>query len=128
MSVIEKANELGLALKESQEFVRLQKAQEEQHADMDAQLLLMNYNRNRDELVKKASKADITKDEMQEIRNEMEAEYTKLTKNPKIVEFIDAMQQFNEMMDQVNKIVTSYVYPQHEEGCNGSCSSCGGCH
>ncbi len=127
MSVIEKANELGLSLKESQEFIRLEKAQAAQHADMDAQFLLMNYNRNRDELVKKASKPDITKDEMQEIRNEMEAEYTKLTKNANIVEFIDAMQQFNEMMDNVNKIVASYVYPK-EEGCSGSCSTCGGCH
>jgi len=127
MTVVEKANELGLMLKESQEFIRLQKAQEEQHADMDAQLLLMNYNRKRDELVKRAQKENITKDEMQEIRNEMEAEYSKLTKNSKIVEFIDAMQQFNEMMEQVNNIVTSYVYPK-EEGCSGSCSTCGGCH
>lgn len=128
MTVIEKANELGLMLKESAEFNRLQKAQEAQMADTDAQLMLMNYNKKRDELVARASKENITKDEMQAIRNEMEAEFNKLNQNAKIVEFIEAMQQFNEMMEQVNQIVTSYVYPKHSDGCNGSCDSCGGCH
>ncbi len=128
MTVVEKANELGLMLKESAEFKRLQKAQEAQMADTDSQLMLMNYNRKRDELVARASKENITKDEMQEIRNEMEAEFNKLNQNAKIVEFIEAMQQFNEMMEQVNQIVTSYVYPKHSDGCNGSCESCGGCH
>ena len=127
MTVVDKANELGMMLKESSEYVRLQKAQVAQQSDTDAQLLLMNYNRKREELVKRAQKENITKDEMQEIRNEMQAEFDKLNQNANIVEFIDAMQQFNEMMDQVNHIVASYVSP-HEEGCNGSCSSCGGCH
>lgn len=128
MTVIEKANELGLLLKESAEFVRLQKAQEEQMADTDAQLMLMNYNKKRDELVARASKENITKDEMQAIRNEMETEFNKLNQNAKIVEFINAMQHFNEMMEQVNQIVTSYVYPKHSDCCDGSCGSCGGCH
>ena len=86
MTVIEKANELGLLLKESAEFVRLQKAQEEQMADTDAQLMLMNYNKKRDELVARASKENITKDEMQAIRNEMETEFNKLNQNAKIVD------------------------------------------
>lgn len=128
MTVIEKANELGLMLKESAEFERLQKAQDAQMADTEAQLMLMNYNKKRDELVAKAQKLDITKEEMQDIRNEMEQEFAKLNQNANIVEFIEAMQQFNEMMEQVNQIVTSYVYPQQQGGCDGSCGSCGGCH
>ena len=127
MTVVDKANELGMMLKESSEYVRLQKAQEAQQKDTDAQLLLMNYNRKRDTLMVRAQKENITKEEMQEIRNELQEEFNKLNQNANIVEFIEAMQQFNEMMDQVNHIVSSYVSP-HEEGCNGSCGSCGGCH
>ena len=128
MNVYEKAHELGTMLADSAEFKRLTAAKEAQSADGEASLVLMNYNRKREQLIKEASEPGISNERMQEIRNEMEAEYTKLTKNAKIVEFIDAMQQFNEMMEQVNQIVTSYVYPKHSDGCNGSCESCGGCH
>ena len=60
--------------------------------------------------------------------NEMEKEIDKLNQNKNIAEFMEAMQAFNDMMEQVNGIVGSYIAPPQEDGCSGNCSSCGGCH
>ena len=128
MDVFEKAHELGTMLAESGEYKRLNKAKEAQSADGDAALILMNYNRKREELIKQASEPGISNERMQEIRNEMEKEINKLNANKNIAEFMEAMQAFNDMMDGVNGIVASYISPKQEGGCSGNCGSCGGCH
>ncbi len=128
MNVFEKAHELGTMIAESEEFKRVNQAREAQTADGDAAIVLMNYNRKRDQLIKEASEPDISNERMQEIRNEMEKEVEKLNNNKTIAEFMEAMQAFNEMMDGVNGIVASYINPKDEGGCSGNCGSCGGCH
>ncbi len=128
MNVFDKAHELGTMIAESEELKRVNEAREAQTADGDAALVLMNYNRKRDQLIKEASAPDISNERMQEIRNEMEKEVDKLNKNKAISDFMEAMQAFNDMMDKVNGIVASYINPQDENGCSGNCGSCGGCH
>lgn len=128
MNVFEKAHELGTMIAESAEFKRVNEAREAQTADGDAALVLMNYNRKRDQLIKEASEPDISNERMQEIRNEMEKEVDKLNNNKTIAEFMEAMQAFNDMMDQVNGIVASYINPKDEGSCSGNCGSCSGCH
>lgn len=128
MNVYEKAHELGTMLADSEEFKRMTAAKEAQDADGEASLVLMNYNRRREQLIKEASEPGISNEKMQEIRNEMEKEVEKLNRNKSIAEFMEAMQGFNDMMEQVNSIVTSYISPKQEGGCSGNCGSCGGCH
>ena len=128
MNVYEKEHELGTLLADSAEFKRLTAAKEAQSADGEASLVLMNYNRKREQLIKEASEPGISNERMQEIRNEMEKEIDKLNQNKNIAEFMEAMQAFNDMMEQVNGIVGSYIAPPQEDGCSGNCSSCGGCH
>ena len=126
-NIFAKAHELGQLLAESETFRALNDAKAAQEQDTDAQLILMNYNRRREEIVKKAGDPNITKEEMQELRNQMQAEVDKLNASPVIGKFMEAMQAFNSMMEQVNGIVQSYVTPQ-QEGCSGNCGGCSGCH
>ncbi len=128
MNVFEKAHELGLMITESEEFKKVNETREAQSADGEAALVLMNYNRKRDQLIKEASEPGISNERMQEIRNEMEKEVDKLNNTKAIADFMEAMQNFNDMMDQINAIVASYINPADEGGCSGNCGSCGGCH
>ena len=91
MNVFEKAHELGAMIAESAEFKKVNEAREAQTADNDAALVLMNYNRKRDQLIKEASDPDISNERMQEIRNEMEREVDKLNNNKTIADFMEAM-------------------------------------
>ena len=128
MTVLEKAHELGKMVAECDEFKRFQAADAAQKEDEDAQVLLVAYNYKRTQLMNKAAKADITKEEMLEIKKEIETEYEKLKANEKIVEYIEAAEKFNELMGQVNAAVSSYVNPSQAGSCGGDCGSCGGCH
>ena len=87
MNVFEKAHELGTMIAESDTFKRLNDAREAQSADGEASLVLMNYNRKREQLIKEAAEPGISNERMQEIRNEMEKEVEKLNNNKSIAEF-----------------------------------------
>ena len=128
MTIIEMANELGKMLAESEEFKRLKAADEAQRTDEAAQLMLMAYNKRREELMAQAQKEDITDGEIQKIRAEMDAEFAKLNKSPVIMEFVEAMSRFNNLMGNVNTRMAAYVSPKNESDCGSECGSCGGCN
>lgn len=126
MTIIEKAKELGLMLAESKEFIRMTTAEQAQSGDSDAQLLLAGYNKAREDLMQRAQNENITPDEMVKIRNEMEQEYAKLQQSASIREYIEAMSEFNSLMQGVNSAISFYISPQ--DSCGGDCGGCGGCH
>lgn len=129
MAIIEKARELGMMLAQSKEFTRMKNAELAQQADSDAQLLLAKYNTTREEIMQKAQKENITPEEMQQIRNEMEQEYATLQGNANIVEYIEAMSEFNDLMQGVNGAISDFISPESGSCDSGDCGSCGGgCH
>ena len=64
--ILQKAKELGIMIAESGEFEMLKIAEERQLADPEAQKLMMEYANKRDELNRKASSPDISKEEFEE--------------------------------------------------------------
>lgn len=129
MSVVEKAKELGQMIVESEEFVALQKAEVRQNNDAKAIELIANYNVKRNELMAQMQDPNVSKEKMDEVRSQMEAEFDILSANEAISEYIEATQNFQQMMTQVNSVISHYVNGD-QGGCDsGSCSSCGGgCH
>lgn len=130
MNVIELAKQLGEALSGSEEFLRYRAADEAYHADAEALRLTEEYGRKTEELTKELSKDGITPSEMIKIRQKMTAEYGALCLNPVIKEFLDAKNGAEQLLSEVNGIIHFYVTgeEEHQGGCSGNCSSCGGCH
>ena len=49
--------------------------------------------------------------------------------NKNIAAYVDAQQNFSDLMSKINGILGYYVSGKDSEGgCTGSCSTCGGCH
>jgi len=128
MTIIEKTQELGQMIIESEEYVAMQKAEMRQTADEEAMKLIMEYNQKRTGFMQKLQNPETTPEEVEEIRKQMDAEYQTLTANESISGYIEAMQNFNNLMNQVNGIIAYYVNGQQNGECSGNCSSCGGCH
>lgn len=126
--ILEKARELGIMIAESGEFEKLKIAEERQLADPEAQKLMMEYANKRDELANKAQSPDITKEEFEEIKNQMQAEFEKMCVNENVKAYLDASTAFSNMINQVNTIIGYFVKGGDSGGCSGNCSSCGGCH
>lgn len=126
--ILQKAKELGIMIAESGEFEMLKIAEERQLADPEAQKLMMEYATKRDELTKKASSPDVTKEEFEELRNQIQAEFEKICVNENIKAYLDANAAFSNMINQVNSIIGYFVKGGEEGGCSGNCSGCSGCH
>jgi cell fate (sporulation/competence/biofilm development) regulator YlbF (YheA/YmcA/DUF963 family) len=126
--ILQKAKELGIMIAESGEFEMLKIAEERQLADPEAQKLMMEYANKRDELNRKASSPEISKEEFEEIRKQMQEEFEKLCVNENIKAYLDANSAFSNLINQVNSIIGYFVKGGEESGCSGNCSSCGGCH
>ena len=131
MPVVEKAKELGQMIVESQEFIALQKAEIRQNNDAEAIQLIANYNVKRNELMVQMQAPDVSKEKMEEVRSQMEAEFDILSANEAIGEYIESTQNFQQMMTQVNSVISHYVNgDRNGSDCeSGNCGSCGGgCH
>lgn len=126
--ILEKAKELGIMIAGSGEFEKLKIAEERQLADPEAQRLMMEYATKRDELANKASLPDISKEDFEAIREEMQKEFENICKNENIKAYLDASNDFSNMINQVNSIIGYFVKGGEASGCSGNCSSCGGCH
>ena len=126
--ILQKAKELGMMIAESGEFEKLKIAEERQLADPEAQKLMMDYANARDELTKKASSPDITKEEFESIRKDMQAEFEKICSNENIKAYLDANEAFSNMINQVNSIIGYFVKGGDASSCSGNCSGCSGCH
>ena len=124
--IFEKARELGEAIIESEEYKALKKAELEQEQDEEAMALLKEYSELRTTLAAKLQQGEVSEDEMAEIRESLEAAYEKVTTNDHITAYINAQRTFQEIIDQMNNILSYHITGKIPGGCSGNCASCGG--
>ncbi len=128
MEVFDKARELGEAIVNSNEYKALKLAEARQEQDETAMKLLQEYSAIRRALGEEINKGEADETRMEEIRGEVEAAYQKVTSNELIMDYINAQQAFQTIVDQMNTILSYHITGQMPGGCSGSCSSCSGCH
>ena len=126
-NVLVKAMELGNALAQSKITLRAKAADELQKNDIDAQLLMTAYNRKYQDMVDSFKGKQPTPEELAQFKKTMDKEAEKLKANAVIKEYIEARDEYEAMMNEVNTILTSAVSGEGG-GCSGNCSSCSGCH
>ena len=125
--ILQKAKELGMLIANSQEFALVKATEEAQLADEEATKLMMEYSNTQDELSKRASAPDVTKEEFENIRFEAQKAFEKICENKNIKAYLDANRTFSAMIEQVNAIIGYFVKGGDSSGCSRNCSSCGGC-
>ncbi len=126
--IMEKAKELGMLIKESEELKAYKEAEAAQLDDKEAVELMMEYHNTQEELAKEASDPDITKEKFEELNVRAQAAFGKIAKNKSIAAYIEAQQNFSNLMNQVNTILSYYITGEEESGCTGNCSGCSSCH
>ena len=125
--IIEKAQELGKMIAESEAKQRAQAASAALLADGDASQLINEYNEKREAKTAQFADKQPTQEEVQEINEYLQGEFNKIAENAIIREYIEASRDYEMMLSQMDSIIQHYVAGD-EGGCGGSCSSCAGCH
>ncbi len=125
MDYIEAAAALGQALVDSPEYRKLTTAEAGTFSDSEAANILVEYRKVQQEMAAAAG-GDVTQEELDAIRTRLLEKQRELNSNKVIKEYLDAKKAFDQMMQEVNSVLTHYL-EGGSSNCSGSCDTCGGC-
>ncbi len=136
MNVIDAARELGKALQEDPRYAQYTAAKLANDKDEELQKQINDFHAKRMELNTEMGRTDKDTNAITAINNELNALYSKVVSNPKMIEFEAAKAEMDGILESINFIVTSAANGDDPmtcpdtppQVCTGSCSSCGGCH
>lgn len=128
--IIEKAQQLGQMIAESEERARVDETGMKMNADAEAVELLRAYNENRKNATEKLRGTNPSKEELEEFKAYVDAEFAKIAANKLISDYIEASRDFDNMVNQVNAVLSYFITGQEsgDSGCSGNCSGCSSCH
>ena len=138
MNVIELTRQLGAAIQKDERYLAFAAAKEANEKDEalnalmgEIQMIQMNYQME-------ASKETPDSAKMQEFEAEFNAKYEAFMANENMQKYDEARAQVDSMMNYIMQFLglcvngadpaTCEPEQQHEHSCDGSCSSCSGCH
>lgn len=126
MNIFEKTRELGELIQESELMKKTKELEAKQESDEEAVALLKEFNLNRMNLARDMQSGKLSREDA--IQQNNQAFDDLCAKSPIIREYVQAKQEFDAMVQQVNQILNYYITGQ-DPSCTHDCSTCGGgCH
>lgn len=134
MDIIEMTRALGKAIQSDDRYIAYCLAKQANDEDEQLQNLINAFNLKRMELQMEIGKPDKDNDKVQELNDLIKDTYQKIMSNPKMMVYNSTKSAMDELMNQINSIITmsaNGVNPDEIDldslSCTGECSSCGGC-
>ncbi len=134
MDVIEVTRELGKAIQADERFVRYAKARLANDDNTDLQNAIGEFNIKRMELEKAISEDGKDEVLVKKLNEELRESYGNIMANPAMVEYNTAKAMLDQMVNEINTIISKCLDGEDpatcevSDGCTGSCATCGGCH
>lgn len=134
MDVTAKARELGKLIQADERYTKYMEAKKINDADTELQELIGAFNLKRADLNNEMSKEDRNAERLKELDTEIKTLYGKIMANESMFKFTEAKHEMDEMLNDINMIITMCANGEDPDtcevthSCSGSCSTCGGCH
>ena len=135
MDIIEMTRELGKAIQADDRYIAYTLAKQANDEDEQLQNLINAFNLKRMQLQMEVGKPDKDNDKIQELNDVIKSSYKTIMENPKMRVYQAAKEGFDELLNQVNTIISMSANGMDPDtinpeaaSCAGNCSSCGGCH
>ena len=135
MDIIEMTRELGKAIQADDRYLAYMLARQANDEDEQLQNLIKGFNNTRVQLQMEIAKPDKDDDKVQELNESIKASYKLIMENPRMIAYNAAKTGFDELMSQVNTVISMSANGVDPDGidvttasCSGDCGSCGGCH
>lgn len=127
--------ELGKAIQATPEYKRIVAAKAANDADVELQNLIEIFNMTRIKLSTAMQAEEKDEQLLAKLDKELKDTYTAVMGNKNMLEFNDAKQDIDRLMNQINTILTACVNGEdpdtcdaEPQSCGGSCSGCSGCN
>ena len=135
MDIIEMTRELGKAIQADDRYIAYTLAKQANDDDEQLQNLINAFNLKRMQLQMEVGKPDKDNDKIQELNDVIKSSYKTIMENPKMKVYQAAKEGLDELLNQVNTIISMSANGMDPDkinleaaSCTGNCSSCGGCH
>lgn len=128
MDPIMKAKELGEAIQEDVRYKAFMEAQAAHDNDAELQNLLQSFTETRDALIAERQADQPDEAKCAALNETMRAFYNEVIENETMMQFMQAKQELDSLVNQVNGIINFYITGEEPSSCGGNCGSCGGCH
>ena len=126
--IIEKAKELGALLQSSEQVQKYNAAKAAYEQDDEAQKLIKEFNLHRMTMMTLSSGENADEARIAEVEERIKAVYGKIMECESMKTMQDAGKAVEEMMGQVNGVLSFYITGEEPQSCTHDCSTCGGCH
>lgn len=130
-NVLKQAEQLAEAILDSEIYIKMRLAERAAMSDENAANLIAAYAEQRKAVENLLAASDMNHAALADEGKKLEDAQKAMDDNTLIKAMRSANDDFTRMMQQVNQIIRFVVTgeSEEEEGCSGSCESCGGgCH
>lgn len=128
--VVLKARELAQLIFNSEEYNAMRKAEDAATQDVNLTQVFAKYEEKRAQMEALTVQEAPDFEQMGALSRELEEIQASFNELPAAKVLQSSRKGFTDMMQQVNAELQKVLQPEHnhEGGCSGECSSCGGCH
>ncbi|MCD7775483.1 MAG: YlbF family regulator [Clostridiales bacterium] len=135
MDVIEMTRKLGEAIQADDRYIKLMEAKKANDADFELNALIGKLNLIQMSYQHAQESGETDENKLNEYDKEFRDVYGEVMLNPHMKVYEEARQDVDDLMNYIVQILSLCVNgedpatcsPQTDEGCTGSCSTCGGC-
>ena len=128
--VFEKTRELGEALLRSEEYKAVKQAENKAMSNQEAAETVGRFLELRKQMEDMMSAAEKDWGKVQTLSDEIDACKQKMDEIEDLRQLDEARDRFSGLINQINSVLRFIVtgeMSEEDEGCTGSCSTCGGC-
>ena len=126
--IIEQAKELGALLQSSEQVQKYNAAKDAYNQDEEVQKLVHEFNLQKMTLMSLSEAEEPDQNRIAEIEERIKSIYAKIMENEKMKRMQETGKAVEEMLGQVNGVISFYVTGEEPSSCTHDCSTCGGCH
>ncbi len=126
--IIEKAKELGALVQASEQVQKFNAAKAAYENDEEIQKLIHEFNLQKMSMMSLGNESEPDQARMTELEERMKSIYAEIMANDKMNEMQESTKAVEELMGQINGVLTFYVTGEEPSSCTHDCSTCGGCH
>ncbi len=135
MDIIEKVRELGVLLQSDERYVKYHETKKNNDEDNELQNLINEFNLKRVSLNNEISKPEKNQEKINTLDSEIKSLYGNIMANQNMNAFNQAKTEMDNLLSQINMVITlsangedPLTCPTESSSCSGSCDSCSGCH
>ncbi len=126
--IIEKAKELGALLQSSEQVQKYNAAKAAFEQDEETQKLVKEFNLHRMTMMTLGNGENADEPRIAEVEERLKDVYGRIMESESMKAMQETGKAVEEMMGQVNGVLSFYVTGEEPQTCTHDCSSCGGCH